>query len=124
MRYLPIDADRLRLLASGKLMARPVYAELSDGSRKRVPGDQERDENGVPLWTVDCYADDGVDDEDGRAEVVGVIVGSHDRPTLRKFEPVMFEGLEVNVYVPKTGRLTMQWRADRIVSGASVKSAA
>jgi hypothetical protein len=112
MRLLPIDASRLTLLASGKTMPKAEYAELSDGSRKRVPGAQACDPtSGLPLWIVDCFLDD--DEEEGRAEVVGVTVATRERPQVQKFRPVEFVELVATAYV-RDGRTAFSFRATGI----------
>lgn len=109
MRTLPIDSSRFSLLASGKLMPKPEYAELSDGTRKRVPGGQATDrDTGLPLWVVDCFLDD--DEEEGRAEVVGVTVASVTKPEVKKFRPVEFTDLVGSAYV-RDNRVAYSFRA-------------
>ena len=119
MQWMPLDMSQMRMIATGKCMPRPLYAELSDGTNKRVPGGQEKDElTGSPLWTVDCIPElDGDEDDDGRAEIAGVLVPSVDRPVLAKFQPVMFEDLMVNVYTRKDDwRVTFKYKAGGIVT--------
>lgn len=114
MRSIPVDASRLTLLSSGKCMPKPQYAELSDGTRKRVPDRQATDrDTGVPLWVVDCFVDD--DDDEGRAEVVGVTVASHERPQVKKFHPVQFIDLVGSGYV-RDGRVAYSFRASGIAA--------
>lgn len=120
MRNLPIDATQITLISSGKVMAKPEYALLSDGSRKRVPGVQATDANtGLPLWILDCFVDD--DEEEGRADIVGVTVSSYDRPEVRKFAPVQFMGLVATGYV-RDGRIAFSFRASGLAM-AQVKAA-
>jgi hypothetical protein len=120
MRSIPIDSSRLSLLASGKLMPKPEYAELSDGSRKRVPGAQAcHPESGLPLWVVDCFLDD--DEEEGRAEIVGVTVASREKPQVSKFRPVEFIDLVASAYV-RDGRTAFTFRASGVAS-AQIKAA-
>jgi hypothetical protein len=114
MRTIPIDSSRLSLLASGKLMAKPEYAELSDGTKRRVPGAQATDrETGLPLWVIDCFLDD--DEEEGRAEIVGVTVAAREKPVVQKFRPVEFVDLVASAYV-RDGRTAFTFRAAGIVS--------
>ncbi len=114
MRNIPVDTSRLTLLASGKLMPKAEYAELSDGSRRRVPDAQAKDrETGLPLWVVDCFLDD--DEEEGRAEVVGVTVAMREKPQVQKFRPVHFEGLVASAYV-RDGRTAFTFRATGIAA--------
>lgn len=109
MRNLPIDASRLTLLASGKVLPVPEYAELADGTKRRVPDRQAKDrDTGLPLWVVDCFADD--DDEDARAEVVGVKVAAIDRPQVQKLRPVEFIGLVASGW-NRDGRVAYSFRA-------------
>jgi hypothetical protein len=120
MRNIPVDASKIVLLASGKLMPKADYAELADGTRKRIPGAQAADrDTGVPLWIVDCFLDD--DEEEGRAEIVGVTVAAYDRPVVQKFRTVAFEGLVATGYV-RDGRVAFSFRASGIAS-AQVKAA-
>ena len=121
MRNLPIDSSQLSLLSSGKCMPKAEYAVLADGSRKRVPGAQAADVvTGMPLWIVDCFLDD--DEEEGRAEIVGVTVSSYERPEVKKFRPIEFVGLVATAYV-RDGRAAFSFRAAGIAL-VSVKAAA
>jgi hypothetical protein len=109
MRNLPIDSTQIVLVSSGKVMAKPEYALLSDGSRKRVPGAQAKDPaTGMPLWVLDCFVDD--DEDEGRADVVGVTVSCYERPEVKKFRPVEFVGLTATGYV-RDGRVAFSFRA-------------
>lgn len=120
MRNIPIDSSRLSLLASGKLMAKAEYAEMSDGTRKRVPGMQATDrETGLPLWVVDCFLDD--DEEEGRAEIVGVTVACREKPVVHKLRPIAFVDLVASAYV-RDGRTAFTFRASGVVM-AQVKAA-
>lgn len=112
MRNLPIDTHRITLLASGKLMPKAEYAELADGTRKRVPGGQQTDrDTGLPLWVIDCFLDD--DEEEGRAEVVGVTVAAREKPQVTKFQPVEFTDLVATGYV-RDGRVAFSLRASGV----------
>lgn len=122
MRLLPIDASRLTLLASGKCMPKAEYAELADGSRRRVPGAQASDPtSGLPLWIVDCFLDD--DEDEGRAEVVGVTVAMRERPQVKKFTPVEFVDLVATAYV-RDNRTAFSFRASGIGSAPRAAAAA
>ncbi len=122
MRNLPIDSTQLSLLSSGKCMPKAEYAVLADGSRKRVPGAQAVDPmTGMPLWIVDCFLDD--DEEEGRAEVIGVTVSSFERPETKKFRPIEFSGLVATAYV-RDGRCAFSFRAMAITTSGQVKAAA
>ena len=119
---LPIDASRLSLLSSGKCMPVAEYAELSDGSKRRVPGAQAKDrDTGLPLWVVDCFVDD--DEEDGRAEIVGVKVAAVDKPQVQKFRSVAFVDLVASAYV-RDGRVAYTFRAAGIAPAAIAPKAA
>ena len=120
MRNIPVDSSQITLLASGKIMAKAEYAELADGSRKRVAGAQAADrDTGMPLWIVDCFVDD--EEEEGRAEIVGVTVASYDKPQVSKFRPVQFVGLTANGYV-RDGRVAYSFRSSGVAS-VQVKAA-
>lgn len=127
MRNLPLDADRVNLIASGKFVPAAVYAQLSDGSTKRVPDKQAvTDENhpmgaGVPIWKIDVFVDD---DESDRAEAVAVTVASYEEPVAKKFHPVKFKNLRATVYVDRgSGRAQVSLKADGIDNGPAVKAA-
>lgn len=112
MRTLPIDASRMTLVGTGKTAARAKYAELADGSRKRVPDAQDANADGVPIWIVDCLLDD--EDAD-RAEVVSVKVASFDEPKVDKWAPVRFRGLVALGYVAQgANRVSYSFTADGI----------
>ena len=46
MRRIPVDSTKVKFISIGKSAARAKYAELSDGSRKRVPDAQDTDDQG------------------------------------------------------------------------------
>lgn len=73
MRRIPVDTARVRFLGTAKTATRAQYAELSDGSRRRVPDAQDKNAEGVPMWVVDVLVDDPDAD---RAEIAGVKVAS------------------------------------------------
>jgi len=121
MRYIPVDTTRVQFIATGKAVARAVYAELSDGSRRRVPDKQETNEHGVPVWVLDVMIDDPDSD---RAEIAGVKVAAHEEPRPAKFQPVKFVGLVAVPYVDGSGRVALSWRADGIEGGQAAGKAA
>jgi hypothetical protein len=109
---LYLDTNRTTLIFSGKVIPKAFYAELSDGSRKRVPDKQATAEDGTPLWTVDVYPDD---DETQRAEALPVTVASYEEPTGQKWRPIRFTNLRANVYVnQQSGRAAISLKADGI----------
>ena len=111
MRTIPVDTSKVQFVGTGKAAARAEYVELSDGSRKRS-GNQATDDNGVPLWVVDCLVDD---DEADRAEVVGVRVAAWDEPKTQKWQPVRFVNLVAVPYVDRgSSRVALSMRADGI----------
>lgn len=123
MRNLPIDGSKIEFIATGKVLAKPAYVEMADGSRRKDPnGTQAADDRkggtGLPLWTVDCVYDE--EDEDRRSEPVGVTVASAAKPAAEKWRPVQFEGLTCNVYLPKGSNFpAFSFKATGVVSGAS-----
>lgn len=126
MRNLPIDASKFELIATGKVIAKPQYVELADGSRRKDPnGRQATDpETGLPMWTVDCIAG-SEDDDDRRVETVGVTVLSQTKPEVRKFAPVQFIGLTANGYVQNGSRfVSYSFRAEGVAGGAMSGSTA
>lgn len=118
MRTLPIDSSRLVLFAAGPVTPKPHYADLSDGSRRRVDGQQAKDpESGLPLWVIDCFPDQDDQDERARAEVVSVTVPSAMKPLVSKFRPVVFEGLMANAYADRaTGQVRTSFKASGVQS--------
>lgn len=113
MRQVPIDVTRITLVGTGKQAARQEYAELSDGSRERVPGQQAKDKiTGLPVWVVDVLV---LDDEATRAEVIGVKVASNDEPRTVPLQPVKFRDLVGVLYVDqKSGRAALSFRASGV----------
>lgn len=115
MRNLPIDVHALRLLATGEVSPVPVWAELSDGSRRPVPDVQDKDESGTPLWNVGALVPPA---EGERAELVSVRIAAYDPPQVQEFAPVRFDGLVCRVGVNRrTNQLSQYWSA-RAVAGA------
>lgn len=111
MRSLPIDVSRINFVGSGKAVEKMEYVELSDGSRKRS-GAQAKDENGVPLWTVDVFVDD---DDALRAEAIGVTIASHEPPQSQKFQPVKFRNLTATIYADRgSGQAKVSLKAEGI----------
>lgn len=121
MASLPIDASKITLIATGKVRPVPVYAEMADGSKRRVPGEQEKDAFGLPMWAVDVQLDD---DDATRTEAIAVKVPSTDEPAPAKWRPISFTGLTCKPYVPNGGRqVQLSMRADGI-EGASAPAKA
>jgi hypothetical protein len=122
MRRIPVDTTRVQFIGTGKTAARAQYAELADGSRRRVPDAQDKNEHGVPMWVVDVLVDD---DEADRAEVVSVKVASWDEPRTEKWKPVRFTGLVALGYVAQgTNRVAYSFTADAIEGAGQTAKAA
>jgi hypothetical protein len=120
MARLPIDGQALTLVATGKYRAVPKYAEIADGSRRAVPGSQETDGTGTPLWAVDVLLDD---DDSDRAQAVSVKVASASEPQLPKYQPVQFVGLTCTPYVDRnTRRVALSFSASGIASGSGASA--
>ncbi len=117
---LPIDNTRVSLmLASETVEEVPAYAELSDGSRRRVDGRQATDPvSGLPLFFVYVML---LGEPGTRPEMVRVKVQSATLPTLPGlFQPVPFEGLTCTPYVDSSsGRVALSWKAEGIRSAGS-----
>lgn len=113
MRRIPVDTARVRFIGTGKVAERAKYAELSDGSRKRVPDAQDTDDQGRPMWIVDVMVDDP---EATRAEIASVKVASFEVPSTRLGTPVEFVGLTALPYVQQgTNRVALSFNAESIV---------
>jgi hypothetical protein len=122
MRRIPVDCTKITFVGTGKAAARAKYAELSDGSRRRVPDAQDTNDQGVPVWVVDVLVDD---DESDRAEVIGVKVASFDEPVCPKWQPVAFRNLVALGYVAQgTNRVAYSFTADGIEQAGSSGKAA
>ena len=112
MRQIPVDTSKVQFIGTGKAAARAEYAELADGTRRRVPDAQAKDDHGVPVWVIDVLVDDPDAD---RAEIAGVKVSSFDEPRTEKWQPVKFKNLVAVPYADRgTGRVALSWRADGI----------
>jgi hypothetical protein len=110
MRRIPIDSTKVRFISTGKAAGRPKYAELSDGSRKRVPDSQDTDDRGVPLWTIDCLSDG---DDGDRAVIASVKVASYEVPEFRLGEEVRFVGLVAVPYI-NGNRVAISYQAEAL----------
>jgi hypothetical protein len=114
MRKLPIDGSKIVFIATGKFAPVPEYAQLADGSSRRIPESHATNDQGVPLYVVDVMPDD---DEADRAEVIGVKVASRTTPELAKFQPVQFIDLVASVYVPRgTSRAAVSFTASGVAA--------
>jgi len=115
---LPIDGQALTFIATGKYRPVRQYAELSDGSRRAVPGSQETDGTGTPMWAVDVLLDD---DDSDRAQAVSVKVASPSEPQLPKYQPVTFVGLTCKPWVDRRNgnKLALSFAASGIASGSA-----
>jgi hypothetical protein len=122
MRRIPVDCTKITFIGTGKAAARARYAELPDGQRRRVPGEQDTNDTGVPMWVIDVLVDD---DEADRAEVIGVKVASYDEPVTAKWQPVQFRNLVALGYVAQgTNRVAYSFTADGIENVAAPGKAA
>lgn len=112
MRRIPVDTSRVSFIGTGKTVARAQYAEMNDGSRRRVPDAQDKNEHGVPLWVVDVLVKDDTAD---RAEIASVKVASFDEPKCEELKPVKFVNLVALGYVAQgTNRVAYSFTADGI----------
>jgi hypothetical protein len=118
-RRIPIDSTKVRFISTGKAAARAQYAELADGSRRRVRDSQDTDDQGRPLWIIDCLADDPDGD---RAQIASVKIASFDAPEFRLGDEVRFVGL-VAVPCVRDNRVAISWQAES-VERPMVKNAA
>lgn len=116
MRNIPVDGSRITFIGSGKTVSKAEYVELSNGER-RASGNQDSNDAGLPLWTVDVFIDD---DDARRAEAIGVTVASYDEPVTEKWRPVRFKNLSATIYTDRaTNQAKVSLRAEGIeaVSG-------
>jgi hypothetical protein len=120
MRRIPVDATKVRFIATGKAAPVSKYAELADGQRRRVPDSHDTDTAGRPRWVIDCMVDDPDAD---RAEIAGVKVGSHEVPEFRLGDEVRFVGLVAVPWV-KDGRVALSYQAESVEVPAKHKPAA
>ncbi|MEJ2866106.1 hypothetical protein [Actinomycetospora flava] len=108
---LPVDVDRLVIVASGQVEPVRPWVDGPDG--KRRPGEhQEQDENGVPLWTVHGMIATG-----DRPTLVATRVPSRTQPEVVAFAPLSFERLVCTARVNRTsGQLALYWSAAGIAA--------
>jgi hypothetical protein len=119
MRNLPIDSNALRMLATGGVQAAPKWVEVN-GQRSMAEGQQDTDDNGVPLWNVEAMVPAQSDRD--RAEIVSVRIASYERPTVAELAPVAFEGLVCSVSVNKrTGAMGQYWGALKVADARPAK---
>lgn len=115
---LPIDTDRLGLIATGHVEPVMPWIEGPDG--KRRPGEtQERDEaTGLPLWTVHALIP-----TDSRPTLAAIRVPSPACPEPAPFAPLAVERLEVNARVGRDGKLGTYWNAAGMAVSSGRRSA-
>ena len=118
MRRIPVDCSRVRFIGTGKAAARAKYAELSDGSRRRVPDAQDTNDAGVPMWTIDVLVDDP---DNERAEICSVKVACYEVPETRLGVEVRFVGLVALPYVLQgSNRVALSFSADAVEGAGQV----
>jgi hypothetical protein len=112
MRRIPVDTTAVRFIATGKGAARSKYAQMSDGTSRRVPDQHETDDQGRTIFVIDCM----VDDPDAeRAEIASVKVPSHEEPVTTFGQVIEFEGLVALPYVQQgTSRVAISFSATGI----------
>jgi hypothetical protein len=121
MRRIPVDCTKVRFLGTGKVAERAKYAELSDGSRRRVPDAQDTDDQGRPMWVVDVLVDDP---EADRAEIASVKVASYEVPETTMGVEVRFTNLTALPYVLSgQNRVSLSFNADGIERAQQPKAA-
>lgn len=97
MANLPIDSNKITLVATGKVRPVPLYAEDAAGNKQRVPGAQDKcPRTNKNLFAVDVMLDD---DEDKRSEAISVKVPADVEPVVAKWQPVIFSGLTCKPYI-------------------------
>ncbi|MCD2191654.1 hypothetical protein [Actinomycetospora soli] len=113
---LPIDTDRLVIVASGQVEAVRPWVEGPDGKR-RPSEEQDTDEGGRPLWTVHGMIATG-----DRPTLVAVRVPAPSQPEPAPFAPLAFEHLTAVARVNRsTGQLAVYWSAAGIAGDARGK---
>lgn len=106
---IPVDTERLAAIYSGQVEG--VFPWIERDGRRQPSTEQERDENGVPLWTVHCMIASG-----DRPVLMAVRVPSHEVPQVQQFGPARFERLEAVCRVNRTsGALAVYWSAAGLV---------
>lgn len=106
LRNLPVDTDRLALIATGHV--EPVREWIERDGRRQPSEDQSRDEEtNLPLWQVHVMIPSG-----DRPELAAVRVPSREVPQVQQYGPVAFEHLVCRVSVNRqSGQLTGYWSA-------------
>jgi hypothetical protein len=123
MADLPIDSNRLALIAMSGARPGAAFAELADGSTRFVPGQQGTDRDGRPIWEIDAVAPAAAEDERGRMTTLTVKIAAQHAPAVTPGLPVVFDGLAVRPAVGKRdGKLALYWTAQGVAAPASVKS--
>lgn len=113
---IPVDAARIKFMSTGKGAGKPKYAELSDGSRKRVPDAFETDDQGRTFFMVDVII---VSDDAARADLAAVKIPAWEEPVTSLGDVVQFINLTVTPYVPQgSNRISFSYSADGIVDPA------
>lgn len=109
MPSFPIDQDRAVLVSAGSVEPVAEWVDTPDG--RRPSGDQVRNDQNIPLWTVYCLVMGG-----DRPELVGVRVPSPTIPEPAPMEVVHFERPTVLVKLTRNGTLGQYWAAEGVAA--------
>lgn len=103
-----LDPHQNSVIPTGLVNPVMVFAQNSEG-RNTPTGEQETDENGVPIWMVEAFE---TIEKFGRksTETINVLVSSRTEPKPEAYIPGQFKGLTVDPFVrqgKEGGRATL-----------------
>lgn len=118
-----IDSKQQGLRATG--IVEPVFAWIEDPAtgRRKQSGDQDRNDQGIPLWSVEVTY---IAESYGRSStaVSKVTVATTQQPVVAAFDLVEFEGLTVSVSVNKSAGVLREFWTAAGMGGTKTKAAA
>lgn len=105
----PLDAKRTALMPTGVVRAALVFAVNNEG-KYRTTGEQEADDNGLPIWEVEAV--ETSTNRYGRtgSETITVLIASRTEPKVESFVRQGFENLTLDAFVQQGkngGRATL-----------------
>jgi hypothetical protein len=109
----PVESPRIRLDATSVVNRLMEWGEDAKGKRFKTETQARHPETGMPMWGVEVFQRRVNFGEDFTMTTV-VEVGAAEQPDPVPMTPVVFEGLEVSIFINKSGGLSERWRAESI----------
>ncbi len=113
MPEFPVESPRMRMDATSVVNRLMEWGEDAKGKRFKTETQARHPETGMRMWGVEVFQRRVNFGEDFTMTTV-VEVGAAEQPDPVPMTPVVFEGLEVSIFINKAGGLSERWRAESI----------